>query len=253
MSYQGVILARSPLAYWPLEGETSSAVDATGHGYAGTPTLPLSSGSAPFVTSGPSTYFTGGAARVFISASDPSWPMSRMPAAGQPFSAEYWVRSVSLSAQEFNLWHKTGTNVVACYGPVSGGAIVALSGITPHWRSLVAVDSRPRDQWHYIVATFDGTTYHMYVNCVLAATGGFTTSSSATVSSDGLWFGQQVSADFEVAHVALYDYPLTAADVAASCRATRPDVIRLVHADGADLVRLRHHTGAGTVRVVHHD
>jgi Concanavalin A-like lectin/glucanases superfamily len=245
--YSDVILARSPLAYWPLES-LSVFTDLSGHGYIATPTVALSNGSIPFATSGPSTYLYGSGGRFFISSTDISWPMSLFPVAGSAFSVEYWIRNTDEFGSEVNFWSKTGTNEVGCYGPISGaGVLVGLSGIEPEWRLCATVESGlVRTQWHYVVETFDGTTWCQYVDCVQLSASTVSWHFGSTVAHDGVWFGSQFGADMEVAHLAVYTRVLTFAEVLASCAARVPvnTKVRLkINSLASTALRHKIHTG----------
>jgi hypothetical protein len=173
-SYESVIRATGPLAYWRLDESTgSAAADATGHGNDGTYIGDLTLGAAGAIKS------DSASKSVYLNPHQLSTPtgyvrvgnpfaVSSEFAGNVPFSLEAWIKPVIIDAQTRGvvsniLMGDAGKEGYVLY--VGGGEGLDFSRFdngTEHFvRDAGAVTELA---WQYVVATYDGTTSTLYVD-----------------------------------------------------------------------------------------
>lgn len=173
-SYESVIRATGPLAYWRLnETVGSTAADATGHGNDGTYIGDLTLGATGAIRSDPASK------SVYLNPHQLSTPtgyvlvgnpfaVSAEFAGNAPFSLEAWIKPVIIDAQPRGvvsniLMGDAGKEGYVLY--VGGGEGLDFSRFdngTEHFvRDAGAVSELA---WQYVVATYDGTTSILYVD-----------------------------------------------------------------------------------------
>ena len=226
--YSTAILADKPMAYWRLNEAYSatSYVDSSGNGYNLTPVnsnfLPIA-GQQPNPSS-KGVFTPGGSGSsyaTFPSALYSSWPSV------QTYSIE---ASVFFSPQAANSWHPV---LIFAYGSGSNYGQLRLSMQTnANWIPYFSVVNTsgsenalsmnralPVGVWHHLVVTVSGSLLSFYVNGVLCA------SMTQTVTTESLsrayggirhyQYPGDVPSSAAVSEVSLYNYTLTAAQVAA--------------------------------------
>lgn len=146
--YQTLILADSPLAYWPLGDSGSSIADATGNGHTGTVSGTVSEG-----VEGP---FSGVNAIAF----DGSGSIAVSDLTGFPTTSDY-----TLEAWIYTL--VTGSNGIVGYGDFSttGGSLALRTdggtNIMNYWWSEDLTVTAPPGylfSWHHVAATWNHTS-----------------------------------------------------------------------------------------------
>jgi hypothetical protein len=215
-SYDQVVLADSPAAYWRLdEGSGTVAGDASGHGNAGTyqngPTL-----GAPGLIGGGNTAVSFDAVddRVFVPDSASLSPTSAVSVEGwvngTGFASSpggfrtvvnkgnsYWLRVDNMSGvQRARFFIRDG----GTYYGVTAGGVALIAGSTYH-----------------LVGAYDGSTLHIYVNGIdqgsavhVGAVDDSTIPLVISVSSGSVWDGR-------LDEIAIYSQALSATRVQAHC------------------------------------
>jgi hypothetical protein len=173
-SYESVVRATGPLAYWRLDETVgSAAADATGHGNTGTYVGDLTLGAAGAIKSDPASK------SVYLNPHELSTPtgyvlvgnpfaMTAEFTGNAPFSLEAWIKPVVIDTSPRSvvsnvLMGDAGKEGYILY--VGGGEGLDFSRFdngTEHFaRDAGAV---LEGAWHYVVATYDGTASTLYVD-----------------------------------------------------------------------------------------
>lgn len=213
-SYSSTILADSPKAYYRLDDSgCCTAADSSGNGY-----------SATYASSGITYSATGG----ISGDSDTAITTSYNGAAVT--RSDSFLPSGS-SARTLEAWEKTTTSgvfAIVSYGTAATNQYVAMnigSGPTlsfdgyTNYVLKTAPYSLEDGNWHYLAATFDGTTAYLYIDGQQIGSGAVPLS---TVASQGLWLGN--AADGASAfpgsldEVAIYPTALSATQISAHWR-----------------------------------
>jgi hypothetical protein len=208
--YQSIVLADSPVAFWPMQDTSGDLVDiagtfdaspaGSGHSYEQTGP----SATVKAVTLDGSNSFTVADDDVFspdsftletwlyFSSSGIRWAMSKRP------------NSSSGSYEYHLLW-------------VSDVWALEMGTGSASFLEVIASDANPYDRWRHVVGTYDDATGtgNLYIDGVL---GGTDTSSGSRVGNTAatLQIGAQLSTSFtgSMSMTAFYDYALTGAQVA---------------------------------------
>lgn len=223
-SYRGVVLADNPIAYWPLQETTgSTAFDVTGNGWNGTYNG-VTLGAAGLINEPGqvSADFNGSSSNVSV----PNFPR---PAA---------------TTVSFELWGEIDTTgihqtAVGVDSPISGNlaALYLKLGDPTNEFTFVLRDtagtahSSPKagsaaGTVYYLVGTYDGTIMRLYKDAVEVATTAatFTISDFSGALTIGCGWFANAKTDFvngRLAHVAIYDYALSPAQVLAHYNAAQ--------------------------------
>ncbi len=246
--YPGIILADHPTAYWRLEElpGAGTITDSSTNGFSGAvvdydldtngvPDYPLfgqpgiDTNSVFFKTyTDASLAFHFG--EIDIPFNSVFSPVANDGVSGAPFSAEFWAQPSSHPAPG------TYTVPVADNGPFAGGVYANSSGWNIYQNSSAAnssfwiMDMRPGAfysvpttpitplQWYHLVISFDGTNVTFYINGVSQ----FTASGGGYIANPGsdIFIGNgpntgQLPFNGGIDELALYSYPLSAAQVTA--------------------------------------
>jgi hypothetical protein len=155
--YRDAVLTDGPAGYWRL-GETSgSAVDETGHAAGGTYTGGVTLG-VPGALAGDSNF----AARFDGSSGYVRVPDNSSLHVGDSFTYELWVKRGATQGVTQRFMHKGAGAPALGFGTsnkvvlIPGGA-----GATATANSTITITDQ---NWHYIVATKNGTETHLYVD-----------------------------------------------------------------------------------------
>jgi hypothetical protein len=221
--YSDVVLADEPEAYYRFEeaaGETVAVNSGTLSSEADGTYLPESSstdvgpsgfGFMGFLPSNRAAIFDGLTTSVTA-----NQPLLDSLAA---FSLEYWVRPADFTATRSGI---IGQNDAVEYGFISPTVIQIW---TPNGGSLDTPYLFPRDEWHHVVSTGDGTSLRTYYDGELVATGGGVTANygssafNVNIGGGGVFDGTGNFFTGQIDEVALYRKALNAEQVRAHYRA----------------------------------
>ena len=220
--YQSVVLTDTPLAFYPINSSVdptgTTATDLSGNGNNGT-----YNGSDPELNSvaGPTTFipnalqFDGISSFVDLSTGTNTSILNF----GGKISMEAWVQPANPSQSLGDIWGKgyDGNNndnemtLRLNGGQYQGGTYNNTTG------TKGANGGTPSTSWAYVVSTYDGTNWNMYVNGQLAGQSADTVGAlnwsapwaigDGTVSGNGRYFQGNIT------EVALYNYSLSPAQV----------------------------------------
>lgn len=202
--YRDQVIADGATGYWRL-GEASGTVAADNSGHGNTGTI-----SGGVTVAQPGALADGDTAALLDGASGkvtaPSLPMSAT------CSVEVWVKTTSTSGSWFS---NRGS------GPTAGRVYIGLSGATAFvftddtTTSFLSSRAINDGLWHHVVWTNDGTTSKFYIDGALDATQAQTHAAHvASVLSFGWDNPNNNWLTGSLDEIALYDYVLTAAQVA---------------------------------------
>lgn len=177
MSYADVVLADSPLAYWPLSETGTVAVDAGGSSrdltFTGSYTRAV---TVDWLTG---TTFSGGYANRAYEA----WLDST---AGADWSAEIWFRLTALASGTRHLVSRTGTNQRWSFY-LSGNTIKCFHSGSGFPTVTTAADAYPLNRWNHCVFVKTATEMLLYLNG--AQVGTLATVSSTPTGGTGIAIG----------------------------------------------------------------
>jgi hypothetical protein len=214
-TYVGTVLGASPTAFYRL-GEASGTVmaDSSGNDVDGTYSGQETLGASPALASDPATSTGYTSCCSGIGSANPA-----LPQFDSPRTVEAWVNTTDTTIMQ----------ALVDYGTSSPdeGFVLALTPQT------IRVDASsdyidfptPRSlhdgTWHFVAATFDGTTVTAYIDGQPIGTGTFSGTVN-TLNSSGLSFGSfpGYGLDAHLADVAVYPSALSAAQVAAEFSAS---------------------------------
>jgi hypothetical protein len=217
MSYESVVLADRPQGYWPLTDSSGSGVaaDLSGNGWTATASN-ATFGIADSPIIGGSTVVETDLLSMIISSLDPNgW-------AGT--SAEVWVnldnqsQSGTGNSRSIASAHTDADNTG--FQLISDTSAVEIYFGNGSASNSVTGPGLPASGWTYLAATWDGATITLYVNGVPVGTASLsgTIAPSASGNGVGIGYAAAYSGDHTVgllAQGAVYDYALTAGQVAA--------------------------------------
>ena len=212
--YSSTILGDSPVVYYRLdEASGTTAADSSGHGY-----------SATYASSG----ITYGVAGAISGDSDKAITSSFSGAAASRSDS---ALPTGAGARSVEAWEKTtggGTYSLLSYGALSANGYASLNINGPTTISFDAwnyyvLTSTPYSvedgAWHYLAATYDGSTATLYLDGVAMGSGSLSMNTSA---SQGLWLGdaQDGAGAFpgSLDEEAVYAAALTAAQISTHWR-----------------------------------
>jgi len=219
--YTNTVLNDTPLAYYPLGVGYDSgtvATDLSGNNNNGTynntfPGFNDVPGPSPFITNG--INFDGGFSFVDLGTGGNPTLLNF----GGPITMEAW-------AQPSNPSQNLGDILAKGYDSANGDDEIALRLNGSRYEGVTFSDARgtqgavggnPTNLWQYVVATFDGANWNMYVNGIQVGQSGDTVGAinfatpwhigSGSASGANRFFAGNLS------HVALYSHALTSAQV----------------------------------------
>ena len=177
LSYSQTVLSNSPSFFWPLNDTGSTASDASPHNFDGTYTGGATEGAAGPLTGSTATSFDGKSGNVY-SQTSVNGP--------QAFSIEGWFKTTTNTGGKLIGFGNSQTGLSGNYDRhiymMNDGQLVF--GIWNNATETIETPNTYNDgQWHYVVATYNGTNMALYVDGQLTGTG---TSSSAQ-SYTGYW------------------------------------------------------------------
>jgi hypothetical protein len=208
-SYAATVLADSPLGYWRLDDTSLMALDSSGNGHHGSyqggllqeqPGVLAGNAAATFADNNdhieiPGPFgFTGttpfSVEAWFVGSAPQGQIVSKMSYDGMAYSGWFLSTAVPPTSVRFN-------RLVASGSGIDGGTIVP-------------------DQWHHVVAVFDGTTALLYLDGVkvndITQSGDLAAVTPSVRIGDGdTWGNFQGTID----EVAIYDQALSASRIAA--------------------------------------
>jgi hypothetical protein len=160
MSYQSVILADSPVGYWPLD-ETSGTVahDLSGNGYNGTYQGTYTLGSPPLVAGVPSVLMGGHGTGSLVDVGDIA-ALVNMPAS---WSLECWFKTTSVGSGNYQ----------GLFAGYVGGLCMRLNGsgldiLLDQEALLYTIATNFAIGVIYCLhVTYDNTTFRIYINGAL--------------------------------------------------------------------------------------
>lgn len=217
-AYDTVILADTPVGYWPLNdpGGTTSGVDASGNGhpmanhgsppYGATAIVPAVAGTSANLGSG-QLIATGYSPNLNTALSAECWLNNNSTPGGDPRLISTGHADSDGAGFEL-VWRVSGDSSRINLSLGNGaGSNTWLSGSVLTTATL-----------YHIVSTWDGTTMKMYVNNVMVASGASSGTPSAPTSAVALGYNNVYNGDGIDAlmeKVALYNYALTSTQVTA--------------------------------------
>ena len=177
LSYRQTVLSNNPSFFWPLNDTGSTASDASPNGFNGTYTGGTTQGVAGPLTGSTATSFNGQTGNV-VSQTAVNGP--------QTFSIEGWFKTTANTGGKLIGFGNSPTGMSSNYDRhiymMNDGQLVF--GIWNNATETIETPNAYNDgQWHYVVATYDGTNMALYVDGELIGT---TTSSSAQAYT-GYW------------------------------------------------------------------
>jgi hypothetical protein len=176
-SYTSTVLSANPSFFWPLNDTGSTATDASPNGLNGTYTGGTTQGVTGPLTGSTATSFDGQTGNVY----------SQTAVNGpQTFSVEGWFKTTTNTGGKLIGFGNSQTGMSGNYDRhiymMNDGQLVF--GVWNNATETVETPNTYNDgQWHYVVATYDGTNLALYVDGELTGTA---TSSSAQ-SYTGYW------------------------------------------------------------------
>jgi len=176
-SYTSTVLNDNPSFFWPLNDTGSTATDASPNGFNGTYTGGTTQGATGPLTGSSATSFDGHTGNVY----------SNTAVNGpQTFSVEGWFKTSANTGGKLIGFAGSQTGLSSSYDRhiymMNDGQLVF--GVWNNATETVETPNTYNDgQWHYLVATYDGTNLALYVDGELTGT---STSSSAQVYT-GYW------------------------------------------------------------------
>ena len=176
-TYNQTVLSDNPSFFWPLNDTGSTASDASPNGFNGTYTGGTTQGVAGPLTGSTATSFDGQSGNVY----------SQTAVNGpQTFSVEGWFKTTANTGGKLIGFGNNQTGMSGNYDRhiymMNDGQLVF--GIWNNATETIETPNTYNDgQWHYVVATYDGTNMAFYVDGHLTGTA---TSSSAQ-SYTGYW------------------------------------------------------------------
>jgi hypothetical protein len=215
-SYGQVIMADGPLTYWRLD-ETSgtTAADSTGRApgtYTNSPTLGVTSG----VTGGnKSVTFTDLSSDMIVVGDVDDF------AGTSPFTVELWMAPTPVNGYWRRVMAKEGAGgwemLLGAQGTGQDNYVIFSRDDTYTPDNIDSGFSLTANTWYHVAVTYDGTNMRMYVNGVLRNTLAssvqvpdhpfpLTLGDNGPAGTDGLGGGMD--------EVAMYNYPLSAAQIA---------------------------------------
>jgi len=219
-AYAAAVLADTPLAYWKLDDATTAIADSSGNSRNGTATAGVTLGTAALVNDGAASraITLSGSNRVTVPGFEKIGPGG--------YSVEYWVRVVTAPGGFFNLvGDGDGVDFFMMNYLTPGMAI------RPHYsfgNTPVSIDSTgtlSTAQTYHIVTTWDAVNAAnngiIYINGVPDTTGTISRNlpAAGTTGNNMIFIGydnrEPASGSYVVDEVAVYNYPLSAARVAA--------------------------------------
>ncbi len=207
--YLATVLRDSPVAYWRLSDSGATALDATGQGFSGTVGAGVTEGVTSALNSDiadRSMTFNGSTGKVTLPSSSSLHP-------GDVFSLELWFKSTDATTTGHPMWDGGTGDFIFRYG--NGGAGVVDVGISGGAAIAHATGAYNDGNWHHAVWVKNGAQNHLYVDGVDRITSlvNLTVVAASTNETLGLRVGGNSFAG-SLDEVALYNYPLTAAQVA---------------------------------------
>jgi hypothetical protein len=182
-SYDQVVLADSPAAYWRLgESSGTSAADSSGNGNGGGYVGGVTLGAPALITdANTSAGFGGSDGRMYFSDSASLSPTAAI-------SLEAWIRPnavPTVSGSAWNLVSKWNTALLYLLGGASPKFAFALydTGTSSYGPTVVSTTTVAATTTYHVVGTYDGASLRIYVNGVLEGT--FARSGSVNDSSFG--------------------------------------------------------------------
>lgn len=204
--YDGVILADTPVAFWPLNETTgTTATDATGNGHDGTYTGGFMLGETGIGDGETAVALDGATGYVDVPASTDFQPAA--------FSWEFWAKFIGGPADMIGIGSFVTGNVDGFYGevntPTPSRATFGLG--TNAGPAIISTENTVAGEWFYIAGTWDGSTMILYINAAVAGSASYLT--SPWVGTPDLILGAgnglQVPLDGSLAKCAIYNYALT--------------------------------------------
>ncbi len=220
-AYAAVVAADAPLAYWKLDGSTTSMTDSSGNSRTGTATVGVTLGTAPLVNDGAlSRAITlSGSNRITVPGFEKIGPGG--------CAIEYWVKVVTVPSGFMNL---VGDGE-------SGGDFFMMNYLTPglairpHYGfgntpvSLESGGTLGIAKTYHIVTSWDAINPTengvIYINGVADTTGTISRNlpAAGTTGNNTIFIGydnrESASGSYIMDEVAVYNHPLTPARVAA--------------------------------------
>ncbi len=220
-AYAAAVLADTPLAYWKLDDATTSMTDSSGNGRHGTATAGVTRGTAALVNDGAASRAVtlSGSNRITVQGFEKIGPGG--------YSIEYWVRVVTAPSGFFNLVGdgEAGGDFFMMNYLTPGMAIRPHYGFGNTPVSLDSTGTLSTTQTYHIVTTWDAVNAAnngvIYINGVPDTTGAISRNLPAggTTGNNMIFIGydnrEPASGSYVVDEVAVYNYPLSAARVAA--------------------------------------
>ena len=222
--YAAAVAADTPRAYWKLDDPTTVMTDASGNGRTGTATAGVGRGAAALVGDGDASraITLSGSNRITVPGFEKIGPGG--------YSAEYWVKVVSAPGGFMNLVGDGDGTDFFMMNYLSAGM-----AIRPHYsfaNSPVSIDSTGLlavGQTYHIVTTWSASDAAgngvIYLNGVPNTTATITRNlpAAGTTGNNMVFIGydnrEPASGSYVMDEVALYNYPLSAARVAAHYQA----------------------------------
>lgn len=177
LTYNQTVLSNNPSFFWPLNDTGSTASDASPNGFNGMYTGGTTQGVPGPLTGSTATSFDGQSGNVYAQAAV-NGP--------QAFSVEGWFKTTANTGGKIIGFGNNQTGMSGNYDRhiymMNDGQLVF--GIWNNATETIETPNSYNDgQWHYVVATYDGTNMAFYVDGELIGT---TTSSSAQAYT-GYW------------------------------------------------------------------
>ena len=212
MSYDSVIAAASPAAWWKLaDGSGSTAADSSGHGW---------TGSASNVTFGEASTPVAGNTTALFNGSNSSITTSWVPGGLSALTIEIWANLDGMSLPSYPVFFDNGTPWADNNGAemhIESGDLRFRIGNGSTFAD-VFTGSLPASGWAYVVGTYDGANAHLYMDATLLGSSPLTGNigvSGYTSSFIGYGAGGLSSWPGLLAECAVYSYALTPTQVAA--------------------------------------
>jgi hypothetical protein len=207
--YASVILADRPVGYWRLgERQGTIAYDSSGNHIDGSYLGGFALGAPGALANDPDTAITLDGATGFVRIPHDA----RIDVTNSVTSAEGWVRGGTATSQEvFSAW-QVG----------SGFQLVYNSGVVEAWTDhgvAVSTATITDSAWHHVATVWDGTSAFVYVDGMVTGSAASMFTANALENQIGAQCTGAGSTSCglfrtgDVDEVAVYDYPLAAANV----------------------------------------